>query len=560
MIYWLILPFAVNLVTSEDPILQTNIGKFVGFTLEFEAGKVDVFYGVPFAKAPIGDLRFEKPIDADFLEKRYAKSLPPACYQQDYGRVINKSEDCLYLNIFRPHKKDPKGYPSLFFIHGGAFQAGSALEHTTEYAAEHYATQGITLIFPQYRLSISGFGSTNSADLPGNLGLWDLQKALQFLHQNSDSLYLDPTRVTVGGYSAGSAATSALTISPHTRDLFLQSIQFSGSIFSEWAFSNRGVIHTERVIKLLGCDGGEVKKCLKSKTAEELEDATAQAHDAEGEINSFDYTPKIDGDFFPADVAELLDSAKPKNSLMSLTEHEGLLFTIYFTNEVEIFHHSLTKEQKEKFSKKDFEGFISNVIAPRKVFGEKHEEVAKKIIDFYMDLDKKDGKKHYYLDLYGKVLGDVMFVIPQLSELKKRMAKDWDVYHILTVHNDYLEVNTLQVELLNATHSFEYYYLFGAGFLGPHEFTEDDLKYKKLLIDSVINFVKTGSPKSEENPNFVKVDKEHPLVYTELSSEAIVKNNLFGREFEFWSELSNDYEFDIIRGKHKRSHKIRSEL
>ncbi|CAD5225061.1 unnamed protein product [Bursaphelenchus okinawaensis] len=550
-------------VRAEDPVFHSNIGKFYGKLLEFEDGsKVDAFYGVPFAKAPIGELRFEKPEDAEYVEERDAKALAPICPQPDYGWGMDKNEDCLYVNIFRPHAKPKQNYPILFFIHGGAFQGGSSFEVTTNHTAEHFsAMHQVTTVFPQYRLGIFGFGSTNSADFPGNYGLWDLQKALQFVHKNGDELYGNVNQITVGGYSAGAAATGALTYSEHTRDMFKQSIQFSGSIFAEWALSERSVVYTQKVIDLLQCNVKNVKQCLKSKSTEDLKTASIRAHDATGDINSFDYTPRLDGDFFTTDVPDLVAKAPPKPSLMSLTEHEGLFFTLYFPRHIEIFHHSLNDTEREDYDREDFLQFASEVIVPRKLFNDKHDEIVDKIAKFYLsDEEKAKDNPHYYIDARGKLLGDVMFNIPQLMELEKRRENGWQLYHLLSTHNDYFEAKAPHVEILTSTHTFEFYYLFGHGYLGHHEFTEEDYIYKKLLLDAVINFIKTGSPKSDENPNFVQIDAQNPLTYTELSTRATVKKPLFEEEMRFWKELLESYEFDVIRGIHKETKKIRNEL
>uniref|UniRef100_A0A1I7RSJ0 COesterase domain-containing protein n=2 Tax=Bursaphelenchus xylophilus TaxID=6326 RepID=A0A1I7RSJ0_BURXY len=567
MLFWLIsLSFPLLLVTA-DPIFESHIGNFVGKTLEFKDGvKVDAFYGVPFARPPINDLRFEKPQDAEFVKERSAKTLPKVCVQQDYSNQMEMSEDCLYLNIFRPHQpsEDKNGYPALFFIHGGAFQVGSSHEHTTDYVAENYAGRGVVTIIPQYRLGLFGFASTGPEQFAGNYGLWDLRRALLFTRKNAKSLFLDPSKITVGGYSAGSAAASALSVSEHTRDLFLQTLQFSGSIFAEWALSNRPVIHTEKLVELLKCDdqsSAKIKKCLRQKSVRELQVAAVKVHETDGEINSFDYTPRLDADFFTADIAQLIESGKPKSSMMSLTENEGLLFTIYFSHAIETFPHALTKDKKDKFSLGDFKKFVRNVVAPQKLFGNKHKEVTEKIIDFYLRLKPEhQHDRTFYLDIHGKLLGDIMFVIPQLLELRHKTAAGWSIYNILSVHNDFIEENLSHLELYNTTHAIEYAYLFGKGFLGDHKFTEADEKYRKLLIDAVVTFVKTRSPKSDESPNFVKVNRHHPLIYTELSTEATIKDPLFANELRFWSKLSEEYEFDIIRGIHKKTLRMRTEL
>ncbi|CAD5224981.1 unnamed protein product [Bursaphelenchus okinawaensis] len=552
---------------SSDPVLETHVGNFVGKTLEFGNGiKVDAFYGVPFAKPPVNDLRFEKPQDVEFVKEREAKTLPKVCIQQDYENALDMSEDCLYMNVFRPHESsvNKKGYPGLFFIHGGNFQVGSSHIHSTEYVAEHYVSQGIVVIVPQYRLGLFGFASTGPEQFAGNYGLWDLRRALLFVRKNANNLYLDASKITVGGHNAGAAATSALSVSEHTRDLFLQSLQLSGSIFAEWTLSNRPVIQTEKIVEILKCNdqsSASIKKCLRKKSVRELEVAAVKAHSVEGEINSFDFTPRLDADFFTSDIGHLIETSKPKSTLFSLTENEGLLYSIYYSHATEMFPHTLSAEKKSKFGLRDFIRFVKEVIAPENVFGNKHKQVTDKIIDFYLkSKPKEEHNRKFYIEMYAKLIGDIMFVMPQLLELRHKTEAGWALYNILNVHNEFITKNLRHLEVHNTTHSIEFAYLFGKGVMGEHKFSESDEKYRKLVLDAIVTFVKTRSPKSDDSPNFVKINRIHPLVYTELSTTATIKDPLFANELKFWSQLTNDYDFDIIRGIHKKSLRLRTEL
>ncbi|CAD5221738.1 unnamed protein product [Bursaphelenchus okinawaensis] len=541
---------------GDQPVLNTHIGKFYGELLEFESGiKVDAFYGVPYAKKPIGELRFEKPEDAEYVKERSATTRPKACLQAKLFLPVEASEDCLYVNVFRPHEKIPSGNPALFFIHGGGYQAGSAQEHSEDYVAEYYAGSAITVVVPQYRLNFYGFATTKTSNLPGNLGLHDLNLALDFVHKNAESLNIDVTKITVAGYSAGSAAASVLSLSPLSHDKFAQVIQFSGSTLAEWAFNNRGYEHTKRVIKILNCDQGDVKKCLKEKSVDDIDKAMVKAHMFEGEINHFDYGSTLDDDFFKNDPESLVKSAKPKVTLGSLNENEGLLFTIYFPPTPQAFKHALTKEQKQNFGIEDFTNFVQKTIVMEKLLGEEHKAASDEIIDFYLkSTTHEEHTRTFYLDMHAKVLGDVMFVVPQLRELKLKQEAGWPVYNILSTYSDYLERTMSHIEVSKTSHATEYRFLFGIGF-NPHDnsLTETDEKYRKLLVDSVVNFIKTGSPKSTKNQNFTQTSKDRPLVYTDLNTKATVKDSYFGKEFEFWSNFYNKYQFDVIRGEPKKT-------
>ncbi|KAI6227530.1 Carboxylic ester hydrolase [Aphelenchoides fujianensis] len=117
---------------ADGPLLETHIGAFEGKRLEFDgAGRVEAFRGVPFARPPVGDPRFEKPEEAEFAPKRAAVEPKPVCPQLDV-RVFplhEQSEDCLYLDVFKPTapSADGRGRPLLVWIHAVDPMSGSPL-------------------------------------------------------------------------------------------------------------------------------------------------------------------------------------------------------------------------------------------------------------------------------------------------------------------------------------------------------------------------------------------------------------------------------------------------
>ncbi|KAI6240738.1 hypothetical protein M3Y99_00416900 [Aphelenchoides fujianensis] len=243
----------VLLAGADNPLLETHIGTFEGKRLEFEeAGLVDAFRGVPFARPPLGDLRFEKPEEAEFAPKRGAVEPKPACQQLDV-RVFplhEQSEDC-------------------FAQAGGSFQWGSARQHSSPFFVKTITTDGMVLINPR----AVGFASNGEEAFAGNYGLWDLRAALLWVRRKAKALDVDPARITLACCSAGAAAVGMLTSSEQTRDLFQQSIQMSGSPLAEWATSEKSIGLTARVAAHLGCgeqSAADVKACLKEKSVEEL--------------------------------------------------------------------------------------------------------------------------------------------------------------------------------------------------------------------------------------------------------------------------------------------------
>ncbi|CAG2181188.1 unnamed protein product, partial [Oppiella nova] len=170
----------------------------------------------------------------------------------------NFSEDCLYLNIWSPAGKVSSNRlkPVMFFIHGGAFIIGSSNEY--HYNGEVLASKGdVIVVTLNYRLNgfgflytgtdagpgnaglwdqvLNGFGFlyTGTDAGPGNAGLWDQVLPLKWVNDNIQNFGGDPKQITVFGESAGSITTSAIILSPITRNLFKNAIMMSGSALGD---------------------------------------------------------------------------------------------------------------------------------------------------------------------------------------------------------------------------------------------------------------------------------------------------------------------------------------
>ena len=194
-----------------------------------QAASVNVFRGVPFAEPPIGPLRFRAPIAViPWAAERDATHFRAAAMQSD-APGVDQSEDCLYLNIWAPTGKGP--FPVYVWIHGGGFTGGSAFEPMFDGTA--LAQQGIVCITVAYRLGVFGFLDLEpllGAEYAGsaNHALRDLIAALEWIQHNIEAFAGDPTRVTIGGESAGAKLTCTLMGIPASRPLFQQMISESG--------------------------------------------------------------------------------------------------------------------------------------------------------------------------------------------------------------------------------------------------------------------------------------------------------------------------------------------
>ena len=205
------------------------------------ASGVRNFKGVPYAAAPVGDLRWRPPQPLEpWSGVRRSDVFGPNSIQGIVFSDIDPfaagiSEDCLYLNVWTPALGASERLPVMVWIHGGGFAVGSGAE--PRYDGANLAAKGIVVVTLNHRLNALGFLAHPelTAESPdaasGNYGMQDLVAALQWVSRNIAAFGGDPSQVTIAGESAGSMAVSALMASPLARGLFARTIGESGAMF-----------------------------------------------------------------------------------------------------------------------------------------------------------------------------------------------------------------------------------------------------------------------------------------------------------------------------------------
>ena len=170
------------------------------------------YFGIPFAKPPVGELRWKAPQPLDNWEGiKETKAFGPRPMQtMVFGDMNSRSngvsEDCLYLNVWTPANMDTKDLPVLVYFFGGGNVAGDASE--PRYDGESMAKEGIVVVTTNYRLNIFGFlahpelSAEASYKASGNYGLLDQNAALKWVNKNIAAFGGDPNKVTIAGESA----------------------------------------------------------------------------------------------------------------------------------------------------------------------------------------------------------------------------------------------------------------------------------------------------------------------------------------------------------------------
>ncbi|MDE3103992.1 MAG: carboxylesterase/lipase family protein [Acidobacteriota bacterium] len=211
--------------TQEPTLVNTPLGRLRGQLVD----GVRVFRGIPFAQPPVGQLRFLPPVPAQpWSGEREALRFAAAAVQSN-SSTLPQGEDCLYLNVWAPQGPGP--FPVYVSIHGGGYTGGSSFAPIFD--GSHFTRNGIVLVTVAYRLGVFGFLELEPLLGPSysdsaNNALRDLYTALDWVHHNIEAFGGDPTRVTIGGESAGAKATAALMAVPAASRLFQSAISESG--------------------------------------------------------------------------------------------------------------------------------------------------------------------------------------------------------------------------------------------------------------------------------------------------------------------------------------------
>ncbi|MEZ5892502.1 MAG: carboxylesterase family protein [Parvularculaceae bacterium] len=255
-----------------------------------EGGGLEIYKGVPYAAAPVGEMRWKPPAPAPVWEGEFdAANFGPACMQYRanpqsvYAETLAAmSEDCLSLNIWKP--ANAKGAPVFFWIHGGSLQAGAGSQRMFDGAK--LAEKGLVVVSINYRLGALGYLahpelSAESPDgISGNYGLLDQIAALKWVQRNIAAFGGDPDNVTIAGESAGALSVMYLMASPPARGLFHKAITQSAYMISTPALKEAryGMPAAEGVgVYVAGKLGAENIAALRAMGADELIRKSLQA-------------------------------------------------------------------------------------------------------------------------------------------------------------------------------------------------------------------------------------------------------------------------------------------
>ncbi len=313
-----------------DPVAVDG-GQVAGKVL---ASGVKAYFGVPFAAAPVRELRWKEPQAPKPWKGVYnADRKMPECIQVLRPHNINHyfgeeatSEDCLYMNVWAPPGATATSkLPVIVFIYGGGGTIGSS--GSALYDGEQVATRGAVFVNFNYRVGIFGFMAhpdltKEAGGHSGNYGYLDQSFALKWINRNIAKFGGDPTKVVISGQSAGAGSVIQQTFSPLSKGLFRGAVMWSTC---NWTGDNTPLAEAEKT-------GVEIQKALKAETLEDMRNVPADRILAiQGEnqvglsITGFRTGGVLDGYFMPKKKADILAAHEINDVpiIASYTHDEG---------------------------------------------------------------------------------------------------------------------------------------------------------------------------------------------------------------------------------------------
>ncbi|HEY6911063.1 MAG TPA: carboxylesterase family protein [Myxococcales bacterium] len=299
-----VLAGSAAMAAPKAPVVPTSEGPVRGIG----AGGIEKFLGIPYAAAPVGDLRWRPPQPLSRRQGvRDATAFGAHCAQgaSPFG-LATQSEDCLFLNVFTPARSDANedvAFPVMVWIHGGALLVGES----DDYDPSRLVQQGVVVVTLNYRLGVFGFLahpalSAESGHGSGNYGLMDQQAALQWVQRNIAHFRGDPTRVTIFGESAGGLSVHSHLASPLSAGLFHRAIVESGAYALGQPSLAQAEAQGSAVAALAGCTDQSLS-CLRAAPVGTLLAALAATHTAS-------VVPDVDGQVLTQTVGAAFTSGQ----------------------------------------------------------------------------------------------------------------------------------------------------------------------------------------------------------------------------------------------------------
>lgn len=487
------------------------------------------FEGIPYAKPPVGLLRFKEPQEPDTWHGvRDATKPGNKCAQiNPFAPEFIGSEDCLYLNVYTPQlpTKDLQKLPVIFYVHGGRLILGYGDYHRPEFFME----RDVILVTINYRLNVLGFLALDLPEAPGNVGMKDAVLALKWVNKNIDFFHGNKNNVSVMGESAGSGVVTCLLVTKLAEGLFHKAIFESGTSLSDLFMEGDHINKAQEFVSYLGQDlkhPREIYEYLMTLPVEQLMDGVVMCELNKEEINAF-FLPILDNNIhgiepFLIDYPYKLYSENKFNKvpiLAGVHSHEGALFLPVIDGAPSL--------------REDLEFYI-----PKYLFIPRDSDIAKRMareIKNYYFKDKPIGLQT--IEQYVHMLSDAYFLrdLYMFFDILSKYYNDIYIYRFSYTGNMNTSVMK-KLQLTGASHgdiiAYQFYRQNKA-----NNMTEEDKKIVDFLSEVWVNFAKNGKPTwTGQNMGWLpyQFDEKFMLNIDSEFTQAIYPER---QRIEFWKKI-----------------------
>lgn len=479
---------------------------------------IQTYFGIPFAKPPVGELRWKAPQALENWQgvKETKKFGPRPMQTIVWGDMNSRSngvsEDCLYLNVWTPAKRNTKGLPVLLYFYGGGFVAGDGSE--PRYDGESMAKKDIVVVTCNYRLNIFGFFSHPelSAEAPykasGNYGLLDQVAALKWVQKNIAAFGGDPKKVTIAGESAGSISVSYQMASPLGRNLIAGAIGESGA----------GIHPTLAPVPLAEAEktGAEFAQKAGYPGIKQLRALPARdIYEIYNESKRFGFPVVLDNYFLPKTVPQIFAAKEQAQVPLLLGWNSAEIPAAAFMQGQPSKDENFVSRVKAEYPN-DFEEVLKLYPhgSEREIEISATALASDRFIAYstwkWFDLHRDNSSQPVYRYLYSKLRPALVD-----NSLASGLAGG-------TVKKD--ENATKAPEAVGAPHACEIEYCMGnLDRIKEYAWTADDYKVSETMLNYFANFIKTGNPNGASLPEWPAAksnDAAPPVMILNVESKA----------------------------------------
>jgi para-nitrobenzyl esterase len=525
-------PAVANKNPDTTSVIHVKQGDLTGVYNEDHS--VKVYAGIPYAKPPVGELRFKEPQAPESWEGvRACDEFGPMAMQSRSNTMFDSlshilgwhdyqikfgdeyleamSEDCLYLNVFAPETTDEEPLPVIFYIHGGSLTTGQS--SYTEYRGEDLAKRGVIVVNFAYRLGVFGYYAADdlkaesSNQTTGNYGLLDQIAALNWVRENIASFGGDPNQITIAGESAGSSSVNALCVSPLTEGLFNYAIAESSGILAYQPF------HTFRSYEEACEQGALVREEFGVSNSQELRNISAE------EL----LTTQSNQSAMTVDGYAIIE--QPYLTYEKGNNHEKALLNGFNAKEADAFllGTEATKENYEELLAEDL--------------GDYADEMAKLV-----PADSPARDQHFIIDALGDAKGALNIAYSAIWFSYSHYL--WNNYLIEQGVPTYEYYFTKTNDSLSNYHAGELPYAYGNLWRHPGLYDAEDYKLSEIMQQYMVNFAKTGNPNGAGLPEWkMRSENQHQLIQLDTDIKMVDDPN------EPLYEVIDEYQKSLMKEK-----------